>query len=360
MTAASATVHVAAVAGADLTSEFSERVRAASAASTPLRLVGGDTKRFYGRAAQGETLSVASHTGVLTYDPTELVLTARAGTRLVEIEALLDANRQMLAFEPPRLGAASTIGGVVAAGLSGPRRPFAGAVRDSVLGVRVMNGAGEALRFGGEVLKNVAGFDLFRPMAGGLGVLGLLLDVSLRVVPRPQAERAIALELSSAEALVFVADLMRRPTPLGGAFHDGERLHLRLSGGERGVAAAAQALGGQDEDLALWDAVRDFAHPTLQAPRLWRLSLPATAPDLGPMAWDWGGAQRWLAEDRPPDDIRALARAAGGHVTLFRGAGPGEAVFEPLPDPLMSLHQRLRSVFDPAGVFNPGRMYEGL
>lgn len=354
---------VAALAGSDQGEALADQVRRAAAAKTPLRIVGGDTKAFYGRQIDAAPLSLASHCGIVAYDPSELVVVARAGAPLAEIEARLAACGQRLAFEPPRLGAASTIGGVVAAGLSGPRRPFAGAVRDCVLGATILDGRGQVLRFGGQVFKNVAGFDAFRLMAGALGCLGVILEVSLRVTPAPRAETALALDLASDAARTRVGELMRRPVPLSGAFHDGERLHLRLSGGEAGVAALAAELGGAQEPLAFWDGVRDFTHPALAAGPLWRLSLPQTAPipSVGEVAaWDWAGAQIWLRSDRPPAAIWEAAAAVGGHATRLRGAAPGGEVFQPLAPAMLALHQRLKAALDPAGILNPGRMYGAL
>ena len=271
---------------------------------------------------------------------------------------------QQLAFEPPRLGRASTIGGVVAAGLSGSRRPFAGAVRDCVLGATILDGRGQVLRFGGQVFKNVAGFDAFRLMAGALGCLGVILEVSLRVTPAPRQEVAVALAMGSDAARKRICALMGRPTPLSGAFHDGARLHLRLSGGEAGVAALAAELGGEAEPLDFWDQIRDFRHPSLSADApLWRLSLPQRAPipALGEVAaWDWAGSQVWLRSDAAPATIWDAAAAAGGHATLFRGAKAGDEVFQPLAPAMLALHQRLKAAFDPAGVLNPGRMYGAL
>ena len=355
-------------ADADLTEALAEQVRRAAGARRPLRIVGGDTKAFYGRGAGGEPLSLAGHRGVVGYDPNELVITARAGTLLSEIEAALGAHGQRLAFEPPRFGAASTLGGVVAAGLSGPRRPFAGAVRDCVLGATILDGAGRRLRFGGQVFKNVAGFDLFRLQAGALGCLGVILEVSLRVTPAPRRELGLTLEMPSERARAWLTEQLRRAGPLSGAFHDGARLHLRLSGGEAGVAAAARELGGEAEALAFWDQVRDHAHPALagEAP-LWRVVLAQTAPlpALGDViAWDWAGAQVWLRCDAPADRIWQAAAAAGGHATLFSGPpvdAPGdEEVFQPLAPAMLALHQRLKLALDPAGVLNPGRMYGAL
>ena len=350
----------------DRREELAEAVRAASEDARPLRIVGGDTKRFYGRPVEGEPLSLAGHRGVLSYDPSELVITARSGTPLIEIEASLAAQRQRLAFEPLLFGGASTLGGCVAAGLAGARRPFAGAVRDSVLGVTVMNGRGEALRLGGTVFKNVAGFDAFRLMAGAQGCLGPLLDVSLRVAPDPAHEIAVALAEPWERSRPRLIALMRRPTPLSGALHDGKTLHLRLSGAKAGVAALAQELGGEPEDPSFWRALRERRLAPLDANRLWRLVIPMGAdtssvePLGGALLRDWAGAELWLATDAPPARVRAAAVEAGGHATLFRGAAAGEETFAPLPPALLSLHQRIKAAFDPARVFNPGRMYEGL
>jgi glycolate oxidase FAD binding subunit len=360
---------VAEAQASDLTEALADQVRRAADAHTPLRIVGGDTKAFYGRRVTGEPLNVAGHRGIVGYDPSELVITARAGTPLAEIEARLGEHGQRLAFEPPRFGAKSTLGGVVAAGLAGPRRPFAGAVRDCVLGATILDGAGRRLRFGGQVFKNVAGFDLFRLQAGALGSLGVILEISLRVTPAPRQEIALALEMERNAARSWLTDEMRRAGPLSGAFHDGARLHLRLSGGEAGVAAAARALGGEPEPLVFWDPVRDHAHPAPagDAP-LWRLALAQTAPipPIGDvLAWDWAGAQVWLRSDARADAIWRAAAAAGGHATRFRGApkdsdSAGEEVFQPLAPAMLAMHQRLKAALDPAGVLNPGRMYGAL
>jgi len=343
---------------------LADEVSRAAASGTPLRIVGGDTKALYGRHVDGEPLSLAGHRGIVDYDPSELVVTARAGTLLSEIEAKLEAHGQRLAFEPPRFGAASTIGGVVAAGLSGPRRPFAGAVRDCVLGVKILDGRGQVLRFGGQVFKNVAGFDAFRLMAGALGCLGVILEVSLRVTPKPRREVALALELGSDAARTRVRELMGRPTPLSGAYHEAGRLHLRLSGGEAGVAAMVEELGGEDEPMAFWDVVRDQRRGALAGDGpLWRLNLPQTAPIPAcgeAVAWDWAGALVWMRSDKPAGDVWNAAAAVGGHATLFRGAGPGDEVFQPLAPAMLALHQRLKAALDPAGVLNPGRMYGAL
>lgn len=347
----------------DCAEALAERVRDAAARRTALNLAGGGTKAFVGRATEGERLDVTAHRGVIAYQPSELVITARAGTPLTEIEALLAQHNQMLAFEPSLFGASSTLGGMVASGLSGARRPFAGAVRDCLLGVTILDGQGRRLRFGGTVFKNVAGFDAFRLMAGAMGRLGVLLDISLRLTPTPKAARTLAFDEPWPAAQTRLTALMQRPLPLTGAVHDGERLYLRLEGGEAGVAEAADELGCEAASTGIWDDLRRFEGDVLSAPRLWRLSVPRrTSLDNLDGRWliNWAGAERWLISDAPAETIRSAARAAGGHATLFRGAKDDEAVFEPLTPELLALHRRLAAALDPAGVLNPGRMYQEL
>jgi glycolate oxidase FAD binding subunit len=349
--------------GCDRTEDLAEAVREAAEARRPLAIKGLGSKAFYGRQVTGADLDLSEHAGIIGYEPSELVITARGGTPLAEIEAQLAENNQMLAFEPPDFGRGGSLGGMVAAGLAGPRRPFAGAVRDFVLGARVLDGRGQALRFGGTVFKNVAGFDAFRLMAGALGCLGVLLEVSLRVSPRPEHEASLAFEDDWTAARARLDELWGTPTPLSGAVHDGERLHLRLSGAETAVRRTASRLGGEASPSGFWEDVRHMRLPVFRAPRLWRLSLPRTAELAalpGDQVIDWAGSQRWLATTAPAEAVRDAARSVGGHANLFRGAEPGEEVFEPLPAPLFALHRRVKRALDPAGVFNPGRMYEGL
>ncbi|HWE99395.1 MAG TPA: glycolate oxidase subunit GlcE [Caulobacteraceae bacterium] len=348
---------------ADIAEALAARVCEASAAGEPLRIVGGDTKQGYGRPVSAQALRVSGHRGVIDYQPSELVITARAGTPLVEIEALLGRHGQMLGFEPLLTGAASTLGGAVASGLSGPRRPFAGAARDQILGVTILDGRGRRMRLGGVVFKNVAGFDAFRLMAGALGSLGVLLDVSLRVAPRPAREITLAFPQTWATARLRVADLLRRPLPVTALAHDGERLLVRLAGSEAGLETACAQLGGQAASGEIWDRLRQPHEMWPQSPRLWRLALPrGSALDALPglVVRDWAGAQVWLASDAPSAAIRTLAAQADGHATLFRGAGEDEAVFDALPSPMLAIHRRLKAAFDPAGILNPGRLYAEL
>ena len=345
---------------------ISERIRDAHASRTPLAIHGGGSKYFYGRATQGEKLGVNDYRGILDYTPSELVISARAGTPLAELEASLAQQGQMLPFEPPHFGEHATLGGTIACGLSGPRRPYAGAARDFVLGINCINGKGEYLRFGGQVMKNVAGYDLSRTLTGSLGTLALLLDIHLKILPRPETSTTLQQACSATEAVQRLNLWAGKPVPLsGGCYLDG-MLHVRLSGTGRGVQAAADTLGG--EVLAagetFWEELReqrlDFFAGDMP---LWRLSVaPASAalPLDGSWLIDWGGGQRWLRSDLPAGVIHAAAAAAGGHATLFRGGDRDAGVFQPLTPALLALHQRIKHSFDPAGILNPGRMYAAL
>ena len=351
---------------ADLTGPLCDRVMAAAGDGTPLAVTGGGTKDFLGRMTQAAPLDVSGHRGIVTYEPTELVLSARGGTPLAEVNAALDEQGQVLAFEPPAFGEAATIGGTIATGLSGPARPYAGAARDFVLGTRVLNGRGEVLRFGGEVMKNVAGYDVSRLMTGAWGTLGVLLEVSLKVLPRAAAVRTVAFEMRAREAVERCNAWAARPLPVTGACHDGERLYVRLAGTGGGVAAAAGALGGETVDGdEFWTALREQTLPffTRSGPPLWRVSVPpgtAMTDAGGDALVDWGGALRWLRTDASAKDVRAAAARAGGHATLFRGGDRTGATFHPLAPAVRKLHERIKAAFDPAGIFNPGRMYEDL
>ena len=351
---------------ADLTVSLRDRVRAAAGDATPLAITGGGTKDFLGRLTQAAPLDVSGHRGIVTYEPTELVLSARGGTPLADVNAALCEQGQMLAFEPPGFGEAATIGGTIATGLSGPARPYSGAARDFVLGPRVLNGKGEALRFGGEVMKNVAGYDVSRLMTGAHGTLGVLLEVSLKVLPRPAVVRTVEFDVNGTDAIDRCNAWAAKPLPVTGACHDGERLRVRLAGTEGGVTAACAALGGETYDGdAFWSALREHTLPffTKAGAPLWRVSVPPGA-DLeasgGDTLIDWGGALRWLRTDAPAADVRALAERAGGHATLFRGGDRTGDVFHPLAPALRKLHERVKEAFDPANIFNPGRMYEGI
>ncbi|MBI4989956.1 MAG: glycolate oxidase subunit GlcE [Rhodocyclales bacterium] len=384
------------------TEEFRERVLAAAVEKTPLRIRGGGTKDFYGNAPAGELLDTTGHAGIVAYEPTELVVTVRAGTPLAELEAALAEQGQMLAFEPPHfsplplwergrgrggdggaagegIGAApplpqplphegggefrATVGGCVAAGLSGPRRATAGAVRDFVLGVKLLDGKGEVLNFGGQVMKNVAGYDVSRLMTGALGTLGLLLEVSLKVLPKPHAEATLLLELPQDKAIEAMNRWGGQPLPLSATCWSDGLLTVRLSGARAAVVAARAKIGGEEvaDAEGFWRAVREQQDDFFSgAAALWRLSLPSKTAPLalpGGQRVEWGGALRWLKSDMPAAAVREAAAQAGGHATLFRGGDKSAGAFQPLPAPLMQIHQNLKRNFDPQGLFNPGRLY---
>ena len=351
----------------DRTDALRERVLDAVARRAPLVIRGSGSKRFLGNCCDGAPLDMREHAGIVGYAPGELVITARAGTRLADLEAALDTNGQMLAFEPPSFGPDATLGGTIACALSGPRRASVGAARDFVLGTRVIDGRGEVLRFGGEVIKNVAGYDVSRLMTGAFGTLGVLLDVSLRVVPQPRAETTRVLEQDAPEALRRMRAWAQRPLPVSATAIVGGRLYVRLSGAESAVRSAAAEIGGEIADGAFWRALREQTLDFFADGRaLWRLSVAPAAPVVdcgGPQLIEWGGAQRWAKTDADAARLRALATDAGGHATLFRqgpAPPPADGMFHPLPPALFALHRRLKAELDPHAIFNRGRLYAEL
>jgi len=360
-----------------------DTVRTAAARGTPLRIRGGGSKDFYGPPTPGALLDTTGHAGVICHEPSELVVTARAGTPLAALESLLAERGQGLAFEPPHFGPGATVGGMVAAGLSGPARASVGAVRDYLLGATLLNGRGELLTFGGQVMKNVAGYDVSRLLAGSLGTLGVITEVSLKVLPLAPAEATLRFECGQAEALEWLDAWGGRPLPLNASrWLEGEdgvgTLCLRLRGAAAAVEAACRRLGGARLDTTLaaadWAACREQRLPWF-TPRaghaLWRLSLPLGTPVLEALArWgepllEWHGAQRWLhAPAEAAAALRQVVAEAGGHATLFRACDAGwagaEGRFHPLQPALDRIHRRLKAEFDPAGIFNPGRLVPGL
>ena len=354
-----------------------ERIRAAAAANTPLCIRGGGTKDFYGETPQGELLDMRALTGITSYEPSELVVTVRAGTPLAELEAVLAEKGQCLPFEPPRFGGNGTVCGMVAAGLSGPARASVGAVRDYVLGATLVNGRGELLTFGGQVMKNVAGYDVSRVLAGSLGTLGVIAEVSLKVLPAAPAEATLAFACGQADALRLLNEWGGRPLPLNAScwfeYEGAGVLYLRLRGAAAAVEAACTHLGGERKNnaraAAEWQSLRDQQLPWFATGEgtdaLWRLSVPQTAPVLSldgaaPLI-EWHGGQRWY-KARPDQAarIREIARAAGGHATLFRlprsdtqGKVPR---FHALSAPVERIQRALMREFDPHGLFNRGRL----
>ena len=367
-----------------------DRVRAAAADRTPLRIRGGGSKDFHGGLPlQGEVLDTRALAGIVSYEPSELVVTACTGTPLAELEAALAAQHQCLAFEPPHFGPGATVGGMVAAGLAGPARASVGGVRDFVLGVQLVNGRGEHLTFGGQVMKNVAGYDVSRLMAGAWGTLGVLTEVSLKVLPVAPAEATLRFACDQAEALARLHAWGGQPLPLNASCwvqdEGAGQLVVRLRGAVAAVEAACRTMGGERLDNAAvasaWDGCREQTLPWFAArsaaPRpalqpgldLWRLSVAATAPVLALPAGvaaplvEWHGALRWV--QAPREHAHALHQAAlqaGGSATLFRAASADTARAAGSFDPqnatsaaLQKIQARLRLAFDPAGIFNPAR-----
>jgi len=379
--------------GIDAADVLVDQVRRAASKRTPLVIRAGGTKAWYGHRGDGETLDPRIHAGIVDYEPSELVIVARAGTPLVEIEALLDLHGQMLAFEPPHFAphgqvagdAASrpvatgrgraTLGGCVAAGLSGPRRASAGAVRDFVLGAKLVDGRGKHVAFGGRVMKNVAGYDVSRALAGSLGTLGLITEVALKVLPKPATTVTHAFAVDEATALARLAEWGGQPLAIGASAWTRGELIVRLEGSEAAVGATIRRIGGFEleagDAAARWLALREQRHalfaPRLADTSLWRVSLPQTAPALSAQALgfsdtivEWHGALRWIWTAADPTRVRQVAADLGGHATLWRASDETKAkhgVFAPLEPAIADIHRRLKATFDPDGLFNRGRMY---
>jgi glycolate oxidase FAD binding subunit len=342
-----------------IVSELTDRIRKAAADKRPLRIRGGGNKDFYAYKLEGEPLDVSGYRGIIDYEPSELVLTARAGTPLSEIESTLAEGGQMLACESPYFGPSATLGGCVASGFSGPRRVSAGSVRDFVLGTRVLNSAGEDLRFGGQVMKNVAGFDVSRLMAGSFGTLGLILEASLKVLPRPEEEATLRFQMDEATAIATMNRWAGQPLPISATCYTDGALTVRLSGSKLGVDAAKAKLGGDtaSDGQAFWRAVREH---TLEAFRgtLWRLSIKSTAPAIalpGRQVVEWNGSLRWISTAAPAEQVFEAAREAGGHATRFRGSS-GQPIMR-LDAGVLGLHKRLKAALDPHSIFGPHRLH---
>ncbi|MEO8004925.1 MAG: glycolate oxidase subunit GlcE [Betaproteobacteria bacterium] len=344
----------------ELIQNLSDTIRKAGAERRQLRIRGGGSKDFYGLALIGDVLDTRAYSGVVDYEPTELVITARAGTPLDEIETTLAAGGQMLAFEPPHFGEA-TLGGCIAAGFSGPRRAAMGSARDFVLGVRMVNGLGEDLRFGGQVMKNVAGYDLSRLMAGSFGTLGLITEVSLKVLPVPEEERTLRFDLAEAAAVESMNKWAAKPLSISATCHVAENLYVRLSGASPAVTATQKKIGGEPvaDGPAFWRSIREQSHEFFrQAPALWRFSIRSTAAPLGLGAQltEWNGSLRWVAADLDPTKAFESAHKAGGHATLFRNGNKRHGI-QQFNAGLLAIHKKLKRALDPHGILGPGRIH---
>lgn len=350
----------------DRTSEIAARVKTAFKNKTPLNIQGVGTKSFLGNpASTGEQLDITGHSGILEYDPAELVLVARAGTPLSDIEDALAKQGQILGFEPPFISDGATLGGAVASGLAGPRRAYTGATRDFVLGARFVNGKGEVITSGGKVFKNVAGFDLFRPMSRSMGTLGVILDCALRLLPKPEIERTLLHEENDESNAIEKMNQWAGKIPnISAATWDGHNIRIRLSGSDASIQHGRKMMEGQFlDDETYWRSLNDFELDFFKQPgRLWRICV---APMSGPVhagkaqLVDWGGSQRWLKSDEPPEAVRARVAALGGHAECYSVDADVET-YHPLSPDLLKLQQRFKAALDPAGIFNPGRLYPEL
>ena len=347
----------------DIREDIASRVMSACQQGQALQILSGNTKSFYGRSIQATPLSLARHSGVTEYEPSELYITARSGTPLNEVERVIEKENQILPCEPPHFGAAATIGGMVAAGLSGPRRASSGAIRDCILGAEIINGKGEYLRFGGKVMKNVAGYDASRLMCGSLGTLGILMSVTLRLLPSPQCEQTVVVSLNAADAIQKMNAWAHTPMPITATFHDGKDLYIRLAGTPSTINRCADELRGETIDWSdeFWMNVKEQANDVFLAHEpIWRILVPPCTGPLelpGACAMEWNGALRWYATNAKAPVVRNIVEQVGGHANLFRNQSHEHQVFHPLPAALLEIHQKLKRAFDPEGILNPGKMY---
>lgn len=346
----------------DLSEVIQQQILHAVDNQQPLNILGGNTKSFLYQAQSAETLSLREHQGIVNYQPTELVVTAYAGTKLSELQTMLAEYNQRLPFDPPHFGDNATLGGAIATGLSGSIRPFTGSARDYVLGCKIINGKGQVMQFGGQVMKNVAGYDVSRLMVGAMGSLGVLLEISLKVLPIPTSECYLSQPRDTQDALRLMQTLASQNLPLSGLAYDGEAVHIRLSGAEAAVRAARQKLGGENHDPDIfWALVNEQQHHFFDGEMpLWRISVPPATADLtlsGKQLFDWAGGLRWVKTEETAEKIFKLATRHHGHAQLFRNRQPHAARRQPLSSGLKKLHLQLKQSFDPQGIFNRGQLY---
>ena len=356
----------------DISAYLVEQVKEAVRLGRPLQIAGGGSKsHLLGRDIRAKNylhLSLNEHRGIVSYEPSELVLTARAGTTIAEIESALAEHGQVLSFEPPQFEGA-TLGGSFATNICGPARPWRSSFRDMVLGVKLINGRGEQLRFGGQVMKNVAGYDLARLQAGALGSLGAITEVSVKVLPRLEVSQTLTVDIDQQEAIKLMNSVAGTSVPLTGAAWLDGTVYLRLSGAASAVEAACSDLAlpsGQvlDNDRSFWDSLRNQSHEFFLADQpLWRFSVKPTADifiEGSPSLIDWAGAQRWFRGAFVLEECEVLARKAGGHVCLYRGGVRSGEVRQSLHTAQQNIQKQVKLAIDPGGVFNPGILYSWM
>lgn len=347
-----------------LVQQYQQQIQDAYTSETPLCIQGGGSKVFYGRKIKAEILDVSANTGVISYEPTELVITVRAGTTISEINEVLARRNQILAFEPPCFATSATAGGMVACGLSGPRRPYVGAVRDFVLGLKCLNGKAEILNFGGQVMKNVAGYDVSRLMTGAMGTLGVLLEVSLKVLPKPEYELTLKGESDIKTAIKLMNKWAGQSIPISATSFQDDNIFIRLSGHKSAVIAAGSqfSLSEYSDGENYWELLREQKNDYFSDYKyLWRLSVPSITRKInlhGQWLIEWGGAQRWLKTSETIEQVRNAVSKVGGHATLFRGGDRKGDIFQPLSAGIEQLHVALKNAFDPKRILNRGRLYK--
>ncbi len=353
-----------AISDVDIEAELGKQIAAVASTGGAAEIIGSGSKQFHGEPVEGVPIDVSAHSGVIDYDPAELVITLRAGSSLAGVEALLAEHRQMFGFEPPHFGLDATVGGMVASGLAGPRRAYAGSIRDFVLGVKMLDGRGETLSFGGRVIKNVAGFDLARLMVGSMGTLGVILELSIRVIPLFETELTLAFEHESVnDHIKWINQLSGQPLPISASVWNDGRSLLRLSGSEQGVNHAHGEIGGEPVD-PVWDELKEQRHEFFDTELpITRISLPPASGDLferETQLIEWGGALRWVRGEFDIAGLRQRVAANGGSVCAYRGHAADVGMFQPLPPAMLKLQRNIKSSFDPAGIFNRGKIYPEL
>ena len=352
----------------DSSDSLKSQVAEAFENKTPLRITGGESKSFYGNNVKGEAISTVEHTGIIEYQPSELVVTVRSGTKLSDLEAELKSNNQMLAFEPPQHGESTTIGGVIACAMSGPRRVAAGSARDFVLGTTIINGKAERLKFGGQVMKNVAGYDASRLMVGAQGTLGLLLDMSLKVLPLSEAETTLKISLNIQQAIPLLRKWIKQGLPISASSHYKNILYLRLSSTSSAVEASRKIISHAHEneeiDNTYWLDVKNQRHAFFNKTKdLWRFSHRTTSETLNTNEdtfYEWNGALCWINSS---EELHTLAEKNEANATRYPIHLTNEQNanhFQPLQRGLLKIHKNLKLAFDPENILNPGRIYSYL
>ena len=354
----------------NITEQLQKQILSASKSQKSLRIEGNNTKAFIGNASDGEIISSQRHQGVLSYDPSELVIKVRSGTRLDDINEVLAEHKQSLPFEPNTFDGNATIGGTVACNISGPARAYKGAARDYLLGASIINGKAEVLQFGGQVMKNVAGYDASRLMAGAMGTLGFILDVSIKVLPVNACEQTIKVQRPVNDAIQLINQLSAKNLPINASAYIDDSLYIRLSSSEQNTIATSkiicQQTGGSviENSETFWTSMTEQQHDFFNTDKpIIRLSVPATC-DTDTIECEqlieWSGAQRWLKTETPVNKIRELAKSLGGHATAYKHFNDDIEYFQPLDAINLKLQQRLKDAFDPACILNPGRLYKAF